>query len=154
MQVVLGMEVAAISSDTALSILLTVSSKMVVRRVWDNALKSPRMEHVAAPTMRSNMSALVLHLAFAARNVASAALILCTVAGLVKASLGHAWHRARMGLAHGREDIRAWVVSSESAARDIPGVETLRSIAVWPKVVPLVVSTIQTSAFALSREWR
>ena len=51
-QEVRGMDLVAIVSDIAPSMQPTVSLRMVVKRVLDNALRSLRMELVAARTMK------------------------------------------------------------------------------------------------------
>lgn len=152
-QEALGTGLAVTGSDTAISMPPTVSLRMVVRRVWDDALKSLQMEHVAAYITRPSISALDLHSVFAARKLVSVALTLCIVVCLVLASLGNAWHQARMELVLGTEDILVWVVSLGSAAQDIRGVETPLGIAVSLLAARLVVSTIHTWASAIYHEF-
>jgi hypothetical protein len=70
---------------------------MVARRVWDNAINDLQMVLVAAPTTRSSMSALGLHLEFVARTLGIAVLTLSTVVlRIVRGRSDHVWHRARM----------------------------------------------------------
>jgi hypothetical protein len=153
-QVVLGMELAATSSAFARPVLPTVWLRMAVKKVWDNALKNLQMVRVVVSTTRSFMSALVLYSECAARALGSAVLTRNTVVCLAKASSDHAWHRARMELVHGIEDIPVWAASSGIAAREAHGVETLRIIAVFPQAALRVRSTIHTWAFAQNHEMR